>query len=136
MADFKKIFQKQDLGLLLVRLMMGIILIVHGILHLTGKGGSLESFGKTLSVFGIAQWPLFWGIFMSVIEILVGACLIIGFFARLGIFLISLITLASVIFAVQNGVGFAGLIDLPCFRDLLLLPFIFIGSGAYSYDKS
>lgn len=136
MSDFKKFFQKQDLGLLILRLMMGVILIGHGVLHMMGKNGGLESFGRTLQAVGIHSAPFTWGIIMSVVEIMVGGCLLIGFYMRLAVFLGLLITVPSFMSALKAGASFAALIDSHFFRDLVLLPMLFMGAGAYSYDKT
>lgn len=136
MGDLKKIFQKPELGVLIIRMMMGVVFIGHGVLHMMGKNAGLEDLGKTLQAIGIQSAPFAWGVTMSILEVFVGGCLIIGFYMRVAIFLGLFITVPLFMTALQAGAGFSAIIDFYAFRDLMLLPLLFIGSGAYSYDKS
>lgn len=71
-----------DLGLLILRVGIGVIFIIHGLPKLIGGTGMWVQIGSALSIVGINFAPTFWGFMAAFAETIGGLFLIIGLFHR------------------------------------------------------
>ncbi len=87
---------KKNYGLLVLRIVLGIIFIAHGWQKIQGMEG-------TIQFFGMLGFSAFWAYVATYAEFLGGIAVILGIFTRIGGFLIA-ITMAVVALKVMHGV--------------------------------
>lgn len=98
------------LGLLIIRVVAGIIFLVHGVAKLKGIDATAAMFDMVLPVgTGLAS-VLAWAV--AIIETLGGIAFILGFFTRFFGWLLGLILLVAIIFVKSKMPFAAGEIDL------------------------
>jgi putative oxidoreductase len=128
----KKYFaDKYDLGLLILRLGLGIMFITHGGPKLFGGPELWGKIGGAIGNFGIHFFPGFWGFMAAIAEFGGGIALILGvlFQPMMLMLVINLIVAASVHFS--NGQGLSG--ASHAIEDgIVFLGLIFIGPGKYT----
>jgi putative oxidoreductase len=124
----------KNLGLLIIRIGLGIMFIHHGYPKLMGGTASWKDLGESMKYVGIHFWPMIWGLLAAVTEFFGGFLLIIGLAFRpvCILLLINLIVAALMHLGTGGGLGDAAhpIEDATVFAGL-----IFIGPGKYSIDK-
>jgi putative oxidoreductase len=134
MALFSKLGNYKDLGLLVIRVGLGIMFIYHGYPKLTGGVHKWEAIGTSTKYVGIYFWPVFWGFLAAAVETIGGALLIAGLAFRpvCMLLFVNLIVAAAYHFGTGGGLDEAAhaIEDAIVFAGL-----IFIGPGKYSVDK-
>lgn len=132
--EFEKTISKyKDLGLLIIRIGLGVMFVIHGAPKLFGGPEMWTKVGMAAGNFGLSFWPAFWGLMAAIAEFGGGICLITGLFFRPAMILlvIDLIVASSVHFA--NGQGLAG--ASHAIEDAIMFAgLFFIGPGPYSLD--
>ncbi len=85
--DFiKEYLNKPDFGLFLLRLIVGVLIIAHGVnLFIEGD---FKSTGANMSLLGIQFGFMFWGFMAALVQTVCGFFVIIGFLFRLSCFLL------------------------------------------------
>ena len=135
----KEFFKKPDVGLLIMRVGLGLFMMNHGLSTFMGGSRAIESVGKGLSVFGIAIFPLFFGAIAALIEFLGGFLFTIGFKFRIASALLFIVMVVATSFMYDSHIsaGFAVVnkIAWPAELALVFLGLLFIGPGKYSADK-
>lgn len=127
--------QYRDIGLLFLRIGIGIMMVLHGIPKLAGGLPQWEKLGKAMSHLGINFFPGFWGFSCAMVEVLGGVLIVIGFCFRPVTILMTLnFIVATVLLYKTSGV----FLDWSRPAEMLILFFslIFIGAGKYSVDRS
>ncbi len=125
-----------DLGLLLIRVMVGVMFIfVHGYPKLASGMGDWAKLGSVLVSLGVL-WPpaAFWGFCAALTEALGGLLFFLGLFTRPVACLLFVVMVVAVIFHFKAGEGLAEAshaIELAG----VFLGFSFVGAGAYSLDQ-
>jgi putative oxidoreductase len=120
-----------DIGLLILRIGLGVMFLFHGAPKIFGGPAMWAKIGGAAGNFGLTFWPTFWGFMSGAAEFGGGLCLLSGLLFRPAMILlvINLIVAASSHFA--RGQGLAGashaIEDAIIFAGLL-----FIGPGRYS----
>ena len=125
----------RDLGLLVLRAGIGIMMTLHGWPKLAGGLPAWEKLGQAVSHVGINFFPGFWGFSCAMVETIGGVLLIIGFCIRPVTILLTLnFIVATVLLYKTSGV----FLDWSRPAEMLILFFslIFIGAGKYSVDRS
>lgn len=72
----------RDLGLLIMRVGMGLSFVVHGWPKLAGGAVTWEKLGGTMKGLGITFFPVFWGFSAAIGEVLGGLLLAVGLATR------------------------------------------------------
>jgi putative oxidoreductase len=80
MAD--KNGHSKDLGLLIIRVGIGIMFAIFGWGKLKGGPELWQGLGSAMGVFGITAWPVFWGFMAMFAEFAGGLMLILGLLVR------------------------------------------------------
>lgn len=122
-----------DLGLLMLRIGLGLIFIAHGYPKLIGGVEKWRMLGSAMSNFGITFAPAFWGFAAACSEVFGGICLMLGLRTRVALFFLSCVMIVALVFHLSKGDPFT-----VYFHPLsLLVVFIglwFLGAGNYSLD--
>jgi len=134
MALLGNLSNYKNLGLLIIRIGLGIMFIYHGYPKLMGGTQNWKDIGESMKYVGIHFWPVVWGLLAAVTECFGGFLLIIGLAFRpvCILMLINLIVAALMHLGTGDGLGGAAhaIEDAVTFAGL-----IFIGPGKYSVDK-
>lgn len=128
--------QYRDVGILLLRAGIGIMMIQHGWPKLAGGQQVWEKVGGAMGNLGISFWPVFWGFLAAMSETLGGALLAAGFLTRYAaLFLTFTMAVATITMYRANQGAFsewshAAEIGIVC------LSLVIIGAGKYSVDRA
>lgn len=71
-----------DLGLLIIRIVLGVMFMYYGIPKLMQGTSAWEETGKAMNALHIFFWPVFWGFLASLVMALGGLCVLTGIFFR------------------------------------------------------
>jgi putative oxidoreductase len=74
--------QRYDVGLLILRIGIGLMFVGHGLPKLLGGPARWRAIGEAMSAFGIEAWPELWGVLAAVAEGLGGLCFAAGILFR------------------------------------------------------
>ncbi|MEI8312219.1 MAG: DoxX family protein [Verrucomicrobiota bacterium] len=128
--------QYRDLGILLLRAGIGVMMVLHGWPKLAGGQQKWEEVGAAMSHVGISFWPVLWGFLAAMSETLGGALLAAGFLTRYAALFITF-TMA-VATAMMYHVGHASFNEWshPAEIGIVCLSLVIIGAGKYSIDRA
>ncbi|MBI5025786.1 MAG: DoxX family protein [Nitrospirae bacterium] len=130
----KALTKYTDIGLLILRVGIGIMFLYHGAPKLFGGPEKWEKLGMAMKYVGIDFAPVFWGFMAAFSEFFGGICIILGLFFRPACILLT-ITMA-VAAAMHLGKGEGLKVASHAIEDgIVFLSLIFIGPGKYSIDK-
>jgi len=137
MALFGNLGNYKNLGLLIIRLGLGIIFIVHGYPALVGGPKMWTGTGEVMGYVGIHFAPLFWGLASALVQTVGGVLLILGLaFRPVCLLLVINMAIAAIFHFHQHGEmgglnGAAHAIE----DGVVFLGLLFVGPGRYSVDK-
>ena len=123
-----------NLGLLIIRLGLGIIFMIHGYPKLIGGINSWQWLGSQMGLLGIHFFPVMWGFIAAAVEFFGGALLILGFGTRLISLLLSFMMLVAFLYHVNKGDAFT-VYSHPLSLLVVFIGLVFAGAGTYSLDK-
>jgi putative oxidoreductase len=125
-----------DLGLLVLRLVVGAMFIAHALQHLFGwfAGDGINGMSKTLSELGYNHTPLLAWI-TGFTELVGGVLVLLGLFTPIGAAAL-LGLMANVIITKFNGHLFAGDVELESVYAAAAFTLLFAGPGRVSLDRS
>lgn len=128
-----KIIQKMcggraDVGLTILRVVVGIVFLVHGIQKLNGIDMVTGFFTQVgIPAAGFFAWVV------ALVETIGGAALILGVGTHIAAVLLSVVMLVA-IFGVKRKMGFTGGYEFDLTLLAALVGFLFQGAGKYSVD--
>ena len=129
----------RDSGLLLLRILIGLSFLAHGLPKIEGGPEYWIKLGKSMQFVGVTAYPIFWGLMSALSESVGGALLLIGFcFRPACLFLVINMAVATIMHFNTTPGGFgekwfvaSHAIELgSVFLSLLL-----IGPGKFSVDR-
>lgn len=129
----KNLTKFRDLGLLLLRLGIGIVFIFHGYPKLFNPE-MWPNLGRAMANLGITFGYSFWGFMAAFSEFGGAILLILGFFFRPACFLLFFTMFVAAIMHLSAGHGFSvasHAIELT----IIFFSLIFIGPGKFSIDR-
>lgn len=135
MKTLSNFFAKPNLGLLILRGFLGLMMVIHGMPKLLGNASLLTEIGQKMSVIGISFAPLFWGFCIALVETLGGLFLILGFFFRPAAFLLFLHLAIQAYYFHTTKANFLNVTAYPLELAIVFLGLLFIGPGKISVDK-
>jgi len=120
-----------NVGLLVIRVGIGIMFIMHGWPKISGGPDSWAQLGQTIGTVGIHFGYPFWGFMAAFAEFVGGIALILGLFTRFFslLMLITMVVAAAMHLRKGDGVAVAShAIEMA----VVFLGLLFTGAGAYS----
>ncbi|MFN8282822.1 MAG: DoxX family protein [Chitinophagales bacterium] len=118
-----------DLGLLIIRVGMGILFIIFGYPKITGGPEMWKGIGESMANIHITFAPTFWGFMAAAAEFGGAICLILGFLFRPALALLIFTMFIAALFHYKSGDGFKG------YNHALECAIIFIGLFASGPGK-
>ncbi|WKN32944.1 DoxX family protein [Porifericola rhodea] len=126
--------KQYHLGLLFLRIGIGIMFIIHGLPKLMGGPERWEALGSNMKYLGITFAPVFWGFMAGFAESVGGLCLILGVFYVPACILLFITMLVASLRHLSQGDGLVGS-SHAIEAAILFFSLIFIGSGKYKIGK-
>lgn len=120
-----------DVGLLLMRVGLGLAFLLHGYPKITGGVEKWTAIGQAIGVFGITFAPAFWGFMASLAEFGGAICLILGGAFRIATAMMAFTMLVATCMLFSMGKAFG---EASHALELLFvfLSLMFIGPGRVS----
>jgi putative oxidoreductase len=133
-----KIFQNNgkyiNHGLLLLRILMGFMLFLHGFLKFTGGNEQLIRIGSAVEHIGISTGYYYFGVIAALLEMIGGVLFMLGFLHNLACVAICSVLAVAVIMRISVGAAFPA-VAYPLEIFFLFFAFLFIGPGKFSIDN-
>ncbi len=128
--------QYRDVGILLLRAGIGVMMVLHGWPKLAGGQQAWEKVGAAMSHLGISLWPVLWGFLAAMSETLGGALLAAGFLTRYAALFITFTMVVATTMMYHVGHGAFSEWSHPAEIGIICLSLVIIGAGKYSVDRS
>lgn len=129
----KNLENKTDLGLLIIRVGIGILFIFHGWPKITGGPETWGWLGKALASYGINFMPEVFGFIAAISEFAGGILLVLGLFTRTSIFFLFGTMAVAALMHLGAGDPF-GKVSHPLMALAVFAGLFFTGPGKYSLD--
>lgn len=127
-----------DLGLLLLRLIVGIGMAMHGwdkIFGVNDEGvQNLVGFSGFVGTFGFPGPPIFWAWAAAISELVGGILIALGFLTRIAVFFVAAVLIVA-IWQVKWSNGWIGGFELDLLYFTTLIVVFLTGPGALSLDR-
>ncbi|GAB2942736.1 hypothetical protein GCM10027048_04230 [Hymenobacter coalescens] len=127
-------YRHADVGLLLLRLGLGIMFVVHGYPKLMGGPDKWTALGEEMRHFGVHFAPTAWGLLAAVAETIGGQLLVLGLLFRWACVALLLTMVVAAVSHVASGEGF-GAYSHAVENGFVFLGLLFTGPGKYSADQ-
>lgn len=134
MLRSRKTGQYRNIGLLILRIGIGILFIIHGYPKVFGGPEVWTEHGQAMSTIGIDFAPMFFGFVAGITEFFGGIFLLFGLFFMPSVVMLFLVMLVVAAKQIAVGEGFATYshsIEIA----IVFLSLVFLGPGRYSLDK-
>jgi len=131
---FNKLDKYRDIGLLILRIGIGILFIWHGYAKLSRGPDTWIELGNALSTMGIHFAPKFMGLLASLSEFGGGILLVLGLFTRPACFFLLCTMVVATFMHVSNGDP-RQIFSQPLGLAILFFSLLFIGPGKFSLDE-
>ncbi|MGR3294477.1 MAG: DoxX family protein [Candidatus Scalindua sp.] len=123
----------RDIGLLILRVGIGVMFMIHGLPKLTGGPEKWEMLGGTMKSLGVGFAPMVWGFMAAFSECAGGLLLVLGFFTRPACFFLLTTMIVAVSMHISKGDPFVAY-SHAMEAGILFISLILIGPGKYSID--
>lgn len=123
----------KDLGLIVLRVGIGVIFMYHGWGKLVGGFPVWESVGRVMELFGIKIYSVGWGFAAATVEFCGGILLVLGLFTRLAAFLMGVVMFVATYKMYAQLSPFFSL-SHPLSMIVVFASLCIAGSGRFSVD--
>ena len=123
----------RDIGLLILRIGIGVMFIMHGLPKLIGGPEKWEMLGGVMKFVGVDFAPMAWGFMAAFSECIGGLLLALGFVTRPACFLLLGTMIVAASMHISRGdpfVTYSHAVE----AGILFISLILIGPGKYSID--
>lgn len=127
---------KPDLGLLLLRLIVGGLMVGHGVGKFMGGTETFEHLGQSMAIFGLDFGYAFWGFMAALIETVGGFFVVIGYLFRLSSFLVYLVMVVAIAMHLDQGDAILGKTAHAIVNAAVFLALMFTGPGKYAVRRA
>ncbi len=131
---FKSLAKHADLGLLIGRLGVGAIFIVFGWHKLSGGQTAWTHYGHAMVSIGINFMPTVWGLVAAFSEFAGGILIVLGFVFRPAATLIALTMIVAFVSTFREHSHSFTQYSRPIEMFCIMIVFIFVGPGKYSFE--
>ncbi len=134
MVKTRKKEEIRNIGLLILRMGLGIMFILHGYPKMFGGPEMWTEVGMAMQYLGIDFAPMFFGFMAGVAEFFGGIFILLGLFFTPSVVLLFLVMLVASVKNIATAEGLANYshsIELA----VVFLSLVLIGAGKYSLDK-
>ena len=128
-------YPTRDLGLLILRIGIGIMFMIHGWPKIAGGAEMWTAIGGSMTNLGIDFAPTFWGFMAAFAEFFGGLFLALGLFWRPVLMLLVITMIVAAIHHLTAGDGIGGS-SHAIEAGIVFFGLIFIGPGRYSLDAN
>ena len=125
----------RDIGLLVMRLGLGVMFLLHGLPKLTGGPKMWAGIGAAMGNLGIHFYPVVWGFMAAVTEGIGGVLLILGVFYRPTCLLLMFTMIVATTMHLNAGDKFMPVTSRPLELAFVFFGLAFVGPGRISIDK-
>lgn len=130
----RSIGKYRDVGLLILRVGIGIMFIVHGMPKLIGGSEKWLALGGAMKALGVDFAPMFWGFMAAISQFAGGILLALGYFTRLACFFLLNTMIVAAVMHISKGDPFAKY-SHAVEAGILFFSLLFIGPGKFSLDN-
>jgi putative oxidoreductase len=134
MPFFENSYRTRDLGLLILRVGLGMMFTMHGYPKLMGGAAAWTEIGGVMKLVGINFSPTAWGFMAAAAEAVGGQLLAVGLFFRFTCLALFVTMVMATIMHVSKGDNFGGY-SHSVESAFVFLGLLFIGPGRYSVDQ-
>ena len=134
MAPLRKRGIYRNIGLLIIRVGLGIMFILHGFPKMFGGPDTWVEVGSAMQYLGIDFAPMFFGFMAGVTEFFGGIFLLGGLFFMPSVIFLFIVMLVATVQHIGAGDGFVSYshsIEMA----IVMFGLLFIGPGKYSLDR-
>lgn len=134
MASLRNQDEFNNVGLLILRIGLGIMFILHGYPKMFGGPDTWVEVGSAMQYIGIDFAPMFFGFMAGVTEFFGGIFLLFGVFFTPSIVFLLIVMIVATVKSLGAGESFSSYshsIEMA----FVFISLLFIGPGAYSLDK-
>ncbi len=124
----------RNMGILIIRIGIGIMFIIHGYPKISGGIERWEWLGQQMQLIGIDIIPTFWGFMASISEFIGGIFLILGFLSKPTTIVLTFTMIIASLYKFNIGEGINGA-SHPIEMAIIFIGLFFTGPGKYSLDK-
>ena len=125
----------RNIGILILRIGLGIMFVFHGYPKLFGGPESWEQVGSAMQVIGIESLPIVFGFLAAIAEFFGGLCLIFGLYFKTALSALMVVMVVATIYHIAAGDSFAR-ISHPIEVFVVLVSLLFLGTGRPNLDRT
>ncbi len=129
----KSLDKHRELGILLLRLGIGLMFVYHGWPKISGGAETWVKLGSAMKFMGIGFAPAFWGFMSAATEFFGGIFIAIGLLTRPVAMMLAFNMVVAVVLKFSTGAGMGGA-SQAIEVGIVFLSLILIGPGKYSVD--
>jgi len=126
-------YRSQDIGLLIIRVGIGVLFLFHGYPKIAGGSQTWLWLGSQMKHLGITFGATFWGFAAACSEFFGGMALIVGLATRIAALLMGFVMFVALVFHVTKGDSF-GHYAHPLSLLIVFIGLAIAGGGIYSLD--
>jgi putative oxidoreductase len=130
-----KNLNRPDLGILIIRILIGGFMLAHGITSLMNGKSSWEWMGNTMAHVGIPWQPVYWGFAAVLVQTFGGLFFMLGFFFRWTCLALSVVMAFAFFRHLMDNENLLMAGGQAFVFTSIFLGFLFIGAGSHTPSK-